>query len=216
MSRVVKGTFNGTGAALYVGLGFIPSRLRLVNKEDGDLARLEFSYPPRSSEQEEGVLLVGSGAALQISALTHGNGVCAYHGGDKLAAASTAYLKKDPSTDKRSVNTGYDPINKWTLGSTTNRTGNWNAECSTNWVGEGSRICIDGKWYTVTALTSNGEAANEVTLDRAAPSGEIQALLGMYDWIGGSAGDVIPAGFQVNATTVINVSGEMVEFEAEE
>jgi len=212
MGKIIAGTFNGTGAALHLGIGFKPDFVKVRNLEDGDLAIVEWDvHMSRFAEQEAGIRF--SGADLAAAALTVGTGVKLFDGVGALAAASTAYLRRDASPDKRDAGTA-GMIKRWTLGNATNRTGNWDAECSTTYVGEGSRIAvlqdIDGQVVEamVNALTSNGEAANEVTLNKAVKSGVIVGLSGMYDYIGGAAGEVIPAGFSIDATTVINVSGE--------
>lgn len=215
--KYISGTFNGTGAALNVGIGFLPSEVRIRNIENAEDYYIEWSINMRSAECIEGIRLAGDdAAAISRTPLTKGNGIVIYRGGDIMTSASTSYIVEDPDTDKRDAGTG-DTIDTWTLGNATNFTGNWNAECSTTYVGEGSRICVDagdgGKWSTVTALTSNGEAANEVTLSEPLKSGKIVALTGMYDWLGAANKKVIPAGFTINETT-LNVSGELCYFEA--
>jgi hypothetical protein len=214
MGKIIAGTFNGTGAALYLGIGFKPDFVKVRNLEDSNLSRVEWDiHMSRFAELEAGLRLVGSTGADQVAALTVGTGIKLFDGVGALASASTAYLRRDASPDKRDAGTA-GMIKRWTLGNATNRTGNWDAECSTTYVGEGSRIAvlqdIDGQVVEamVNALTSNGEAANEVTLNKAVKSGVIVGLSGMYDYIGGAAGEVIPAGFSIDATTVINVSGE--------
>jgi hypothetical protein len=209
-----SGTFNGTGAVLYVCCGFKPDWVRIQNIESTSLEAIEWSTSMRSAEIIAGIKDTGSAT----TELTLGNGIAHYSGGDLITAASTSYIVKDPSPDKRDAGTA-GTINQWTLGNYTNKTGNWNAECSTTYVGEGSRICIRNLqgypvMYLVTAVSSNGEAANEVTLNAAAPSGEILFLSGMYDYIGASAGIVTPAGFILAADSDVNASGEMCMFEA--
>jgi hypothetical protein len=71
-----------------------------------------------------------------------------------------------------------------------------------------------GKWYFVTALTSNGEAANEVTLNEAVNSGPIYALTGMYDYIAITSGNVAPAGFWIDSTSDIVNQATISYFEA--
>lgn len=204
----LSGTFNGTGAALYLCIGFMPDWVKLWNSETTDEERMVWSRNMRGAELGDGIRKDDDGT---ITPLTVGNGIQIYRGGDVMSAASTTYLVPT-YTDRRDAGTG-STIDTWTLGSTTNRTGNWNDVCNTTYVGEGSLINIDGKWARITALTSNGEQANEVTLDEALPSGQIYALKGMYDYIGAASGVITPAGFKINDTT-FNSSGELCFFEA--
>ena len=87
-------------------------------------------------------------------------------------------------------------------------------EADTTYIGLGSEIVIDAEEYTIVALSSNGEAANEVTLNVSVSTGAITKIGRMYDYVGGSEGDILPDGFAILATDLINVSGEMCAFEA--
>jgi hypothetical protein len=216
MGLFAHGTFNGTGAALYIGIGFIPDWVKVRNVEDGDLALLEWSiHMTRAAETTEGILTYTGTTYRQEDARTDSDGgITIYRGGDKMTAASTAYLVKDNS-DYRTSST-YGSITTWTLGNSTNRTGNFNLEADTTYVGEGSRIYIEetvGHAF-IYALTSNGEQANEVTLSESVKSGTIHRITGMYDYKGAAKDVIIPAGFAILATSVINVSGELAYFEA--
>jgi hypothetical protein len=227
MSDVIAGTFNGTGAAVTICLGFIPDWVKVRNLENsGAHLTVEWSKHMRTAEMSEGLLQsidIGGNAYSAGTGLTRANavGVTIYRGGVYLASASSTILVRDPNPDKRSANVanGYAKIDTWTLGSSSNRTGSWNDECNTTYVGEGSRITIQEsgtgliKTANVVALSSNGEAANEVTLDEAIGSGKILALSGMYDWIGAAANTITPKGFVLSDVTA-NVSGEYCMFEA--
>lgn len=213
------GTFNGTGAALYIGIGFIPDWVWVVNVEDTDCAELRWNiHMERVAETTAGILHhTAAGSLLDPRTIADG-GIRPYRGGDVMTSTSTAYLVRD-DTDYR-YSTTYGTIVTWTLGSSTNRTGNWNLEADTTYVGEGSRIYImedvgkQCKWAGVNALTSNGEQANEVTLSEAVNSGQVLALTGMYDFRGAASGVKIPAGFSITATSIINESGQYCCFEA--
>ena len=58
------------------------------------------------------------------------------------------------------------------------------------------------------------QAANEVTLDEALPSGVIQALTGMYDYLAASAGTIAPAGFKIDSGSDIVNQAVQFYFEA--
>ena len=221
--KAIAGTFNGTGAALTICCGFVPNWVKICNLEDADCATLFWNiHMMRSAEMVEGVLYYTAAGIVGDPLALADTGVIPHYGGTVLTAASTVYLGPVKDSEKnqcKNSSTGLK-IAKWTLGSSTNMTGNWDNECNTTFVGEGSLIKIDGKIYGVNAVTSNGEAANEVTLSSAAPSGVIEWISPMYDYIGYGATGGQPlgvgtkAGFQLSHLTVINVSGELCMFEA--
>jgi hypothetical protein len=166
----------------------------------------------RSGEMTEGVLYHTAAGILGDPRTVSDGGIRRFFGGNTLTAASTSYLVRDDK-DYRDSDT-YGLIDTWTLDTSANRTGHFNVEADTTYIGEGSTINIDGNEYFIVALTSNGEAADEVTLNEAVSSGDIWFIGRMYDYVGGSADDIIPDGFSIHATSVINVSGEMCYFEA--
>jgi len=219
--RLISGTFNGTGAALRVGIGFIPDFVRVWNDEDnGGLAvAAVWSKNMRTTDQQEGVL---SSSDAHFTELVAGAGIAIYRGTPEgFSAAQTAYIVRDTSPNKQGANVPTaSRITTWTLGSATNKTGSWNAECSTTYVGEGSRIAIRQsvddqiKWATVVAMSSTGDQANEVTLSEAISAGRIEFLSGMYDYLGVGANTPMPAGFVINETGKLNTSGELCHFEA--
>lgn len=217
--KFAHGTFDGTGAALYIGIGFLPDWVYIQNLENAELAQYFWNiHMERALETAQGFRHYTAAGSLLDPLVVADLGIVPYEGGDVMTANSTVYLVRDDADYRTS--TTYGTIHTWTLGSSANRTGNWNVECDTTYVGEGSRIYIEEeighavKWAAVNALTSNGEAANEVTLSRAVKSGKILKITGMYDYRGALNGVRIPAGFGFLATSVGNVSGEMCMFEA--
>jgi hypothetical protein len=217
--RVIAGTFNGVGSAVNIGLGFIPDFVRVRNNESTSTEMIEWSRHMRAAETLEGVWWGADGAQTE---LTVGAGVAIYRGGETAASGNTTKLKKLDSRDQRGANVvnGHAAITTWTLGSSANKTGSVNDELNTTRVGEGSVIVIREsasgriKEAVITALTSNGEQANEVTLSEAVGSGDILFIGPMYDYEACAAGEVTKAGFTINETANINVSGEMCYFEA--
>jgi len=219
MGKRISGTFNGTGAALRVGLGFIPDYIRIFNCEDGDVARLEWNRNMRSIEMIEGLLLAEAGGNVQGTALGFGAGVSIYRGGDQFTTAQTAYIKRDATPDKRTAGT-LGTVSRWTLDTAGNRTGHVDKGVNTTYVGVGSKITVmddvtrQVKTAVVLAITNDGDAADELTLSEALPTGDVVALSGMYDFLGLLPNVAMPEGFIINATTVINVAGELCSFEA--
>ncbi|MEN6533393.1 MAG: hypothetical protein ABFD89_07000, partial [Bryobacteraceae bacterium] len=208
--KKVSGLFVGTGAALTVAIGFIPDIVKVVNLTSATLESITWSKRMALAAVLGGLKQVSAGT---ISKLAYGAGISAYRGGVALTADSTSVLVADPAIDKRDAGT-LGTVNGWVLGSAANRTGNFNHGVNTTYVGAGSKVCIlDGagraKWYDIVAITNDGDAANEVTLSEAAPSGKVEALYGMYDFIGAKAGIVTPAGFTIDEATDINAAGEV-------
>lgn len=219
MSKRITGTFLQQNAALYIGLGFIPDWVKIFSLTTDTKILAEWSVNMRTLAAVEGILRTGDDDQdIDIADLAATEGIAIYRGGDIISSSSTpsttTYLAKDPNPDKRSEGTGV-AIDTWTLGNSTNRTGNWNDVCNTTYVGVGSRICVDGKWATLTALTSNGEQANEVTLNEALKSGRIHALTGMYDFVAQASGTVTKAGFKISDTTyLLDATSDYLMFEA--
>lgn len=216
--KMIHGVFKGTGAALMLGIGFVPDFVRLYALESTAPILIDWDSGMRAAEQAEGVQITNHDTA-QLSRLAYGAGIAAYLGGDQMAADATAYLVRDELNDKRNAGT-LGPVNAWTLDTAANRTGHLNAGVNTSEVGEGSLICIRPEptrqpvWARVLALTNDGDAANEVTLDLAIQSGEVMALSGMIDYVGAKAGDIVPAGFTIHETAAVNASGKRVLFVA--
>ena len=211
MGKIVTGTVVGTDADIYVCCGFMPDRVLVRNIENANEQDVVWDrHMGRAAEGEAGWIVSNSTRAP----ITTGAGIALYKGGDYISAASIVYLVKDPSPDKRAAGTG-SVIDTWTIDTPASFTGHWNDVCNTTFVGEGSLININGEWYNVISVTSNGEQADEVLLDRLAPSGPIYALMGMFDFIGAAAGVVTPAGFFIDSTCAANNANETCYFEAE-
>lgn len=220
--QTVRGTFQGTGAALKLCLGFIPSYFKMWNISDATnlYQILEWVQGFRSTAKGfDGSQALITATGIAGSDLTAGAGVSVYEGGD-TTDGTESYLGADAEPNKFDKGAG-DPIDTWTLDTVGNKTGHWNAVCSTTYpdaVGVGSIIKIDaGKGAesrVITALTSNGEQADEVTLDVAIASGKITFLGGTYTFVQMASGLVAPKGLSIAETAAFNVDTEMVAFEA--
>jgi hypothetical protein len=232
MGKRIAATFNGTGATVYLCLGFVPDWVRIWAAEDAELAHSFWSRRFRAAESDEGFIDHGGDQASVL--YTAGTGIAPYEGGDLLTAtlqSSTGYgegvyLTFDPIRDySKNDAYGYDSnvINKWTLGSSANRTGNFNEDtpATVSRIGEGSEITIREEFTgkvkraVIESLTAGaGEAANEVTLSRAIASGDILRISGMFDLSPIAVGKVTPAGVVLYATTEVNVNDELNVIEA--
>jgi len=221
MSKKVSGVFNGTGATLYVCCGFIPDKVIVRNTEATTCLVAKWSRNSRSKLQIAGVLETqGVSAALAIGA-----GIAPYRGGEMLtldmqSAANLvygegAYIGFDRKDYKGlDIAAGAPAIDAWTL--VTGVTGKFNGDVVGTYIGEGSPICIDGKWYVIQAALSNtGGEGVEVELNEAAPSGMVQQINGMYDLAPLALGVMTPAGFSIKSNT-LNGNGQIMYFEAEQ
>lgn len=208
--KIVSGRFNGTGAALYVCCGFVPDKVIVRNVEDTTCMVSTWNRESTSAEQCEGVLETQGVSSAQAATA----GIAPYYGGDVMTSTNQTsvsygngvYIAKDEICDYRGIDitTGSDAIDSWTLGSSGNRTGNFNNDVTGTYIGEGSRINIDGKWYSITALTAGqGISANEVTLSGAPATGNVYAIQGMYTYKPVALGKVTPAGFKISNVTTI-------------
>ena len=220
MAKIVSGTFNGTGATVYICCGFIPDKVMLRNCEATTCLLARWSRHSRSAEQIAGVLETqGVSSALAVGA-----GIAPYRGGDALTSTiqtsvgygEGVYLGFDKK-DYRGLDivSGSAAIDTWTLDTNGNRTGHFNNDVVGTYIGEGSEICIDGKWYVIEAVTAGqGVSADEVTLSEAVASGVVEHISGMYDLSPLAVGSLTPAGFYVKSNT-LNGNGELMLFEAE-
>lgn len=209
-------TFNGTGATVNLGLGFLPDWVRAYNLESTVPLILEWSRQMRSGSVE-GVLTTHADSGALITRLAAGAGISPFYG-TVLAANSTANLRPHANPDFRYQGT-LGGITTWTLDTAGNRTGHVNHGVPTASVGVGSRVTVKEtiggliKSCAISAITNDGDAADELTLDVAIKSGDLLALGPMYDLIGGSAGDRIPCGITI-ANNTFNASGNIILVEA--
>lgn len=221
--KAIAGTFNGTGAAVYICLGFIPDFVEIRAVEDTDAGFMQWNIHYRSSEQDNGVISHTSGGLVPVLN-TAGQGIEPYEGGDAMTTTiqtSTSngegvYLRRD-ALDYKAVDiiSGSDPIDTWTLQTSGSRTGKFNNDAVGTYIGEGSRIWIDGVAHLIEALTGGqGLGDDEVTLARNPASGVVERITNMYDYAPVPIGDVTPAGFKLNRTTIINVNDELQAFVA--
>jgi hypothetical protein len=226
--RRIGGTFNGTGADLVLCIGFVPDWVRVWNLEGTQRIMLEWNINMmRAAEVVEGIVLTAADQAA--AALTIGTGLLPHFGGVSLTAVQAgtvtygegSYLKWDFNDYRKlAVNSPSGlgdastvDVDKWTLDTTAANTGHFNGGVDETYIGEGSKIIIDGKQYAIVALTTDGSADDEVTLSHSVKSGDIQFISGMYDFKPMVTGEVTAEGFLISNTTV-NVNDAMCAFEA--
>lgn len=229
--KYLAGTINGTGADVYLCIGFVPDEVYIKNMETSNDYEIYWNRNMhRSGEFVEGQQEHTGSTYRQITALTKGNGILPYYGGTVLASGDVGtttygegvYLKPDTKDYRFSDNDAVDgigdavatTIDTWTLGSATNYTGNFNEDVTGTYIGEGSTIQIDGRRYSIVSLTATeGESANEVTLSHNVASGTIEFIGGMYDMTPMIADEVTRDGFLIS-NTAVNVNNALIGFRA--
>jgi len=248
--EMISGLFNATGANLTLCVGFIPDYVKVYNLEDaGSLyAKVEWWRDMRLVGATRGLVEVTGTTYRAIDLRTVSDeGILIYRGGDMLTSTnqtSTTYgsgvfLGVDKADYKADLTNGVvAAVNKWTLGSSTNRTGNFNANLlhalaaaggngsgTAGRIGVGSRIVIretSGQAIKEAFIevggnsaAAAGSAANSVTLSEAIATGEVLYLGGAVDMAPLALGTITPAGFTLEAATNINdTASELHFFEA--
>lgn len=224
--RRVGGLFNGTGADLYLCIGFIPDWVHVVNQESGNMEEIIWNINmARASEAVEGLYKV----AGVWTELTLGAGIQPYKGGDTLTSTSAGvttygegvYLKWLKNDFRKLVanspgglgDASEEDIDTWTLDTAGSYSGHFNGAVTGTYIGKGSKIIIDGVCYAIAGWTADGGDANDVVLNLPAPSGNIEYIGPMYDFTPMISGEVTPAGFMIGHATT-NVNNSICVFEA--
>ena len=229
MNSKVSGVFNGTGAAAYLCVGFVPRKVHLKNVENSTEYVIEWTDANLRCQAgaSAGGWLYTNGLPAPVIASA---GVRQYEGGDLLTSAnqtSVAYgdgifLGMDLK-DYRADNTygaSAGAIDTWTFDGTLS--GHWNvaAVSSGARIGAGSKILIKEtssglvKEAGITAISNQGAAASEVTLSRLIGSGQILYVGGLYDLAPIALKKVAPAGILLSDTT-LNYNDNTIYFEME-
>ncbi len=211
-------TFLGSGAARYIGLGFVPDRVQIRNVEAAAAGVIDWDERMRSyATTADGVYHAISTGTWTGVALTKGQGVTPYYGGDAITAAAATHIVpavgfstpySGSMVDKGTMGT----VNGWTLDTAGSATGHFNVGVNTTYVGVGSYVLIRGtddivRKYRIVAITNDGDDANEVTLDSAGATGVVTFISYMFDLVNAPVGTVMPAGIYL-ADTTLNASDE--------
>ena len=237
--RIVVGSFNGTGAAVHIGCGFIPDEVTVYAPGDAGAVcpNLYWNRLMSVAAAAEGVLVEGDGtASVQAAA---GAGISIEEGGVQLTSTlqtsvtygEGVYLRRDEIRDYRygpnlgpgglSGDAVASTIDTWTLDTSGNRTGKFNEDVTGTYIGPGSPILIandsdtERYWAFIEVLAAGeGEDDDEVTLNRAIASGKVSLIGGMYSFKPVPLGESTQAGFLLSATTLVNVNNELNMFKA--
>jgi len=230
----IGGTFNGTGATVYICCGFVPDWVNVFNFETSNDYQIFWNRTMVGTGEFPGGYQEHTGTTYrQITAQTIGAGILPYYGGELLtstlqssvAYGEGVYLKHDNADYRYGPGLGpvgvgqsalASTIDTWTLDTAGSNSGHFNEDiaASGSRIGEGSPICIDGKWYAIHSVTAGaGEAADEVVLSMPAKSGDVTFIGGMYSFAPIPVGDETREGFSIVNTTV-NVNDALIGFEA--
>lgn len=220
MAKRVTGTFVGTGSTVYVGCGFMPDWVRVIALGHTALPQVQWASSFTAPSAIEGYL--DADGATAHAPLAVGEGIAPFCGGNAITADNQSAMLVPDWRDYRAVSAeGGDavnePIRRWTLDTLADRTGHFNADVVGDHIGPGSRVIINGVEYIITDLTpGEGSGDDEVTLNAAAPSGEVQAISNRVSFVAGPIGLCMPAGFRlaVPEGSPINNEDEVQWFEA--
>ena len=238
--RKVTGIAVGAGtSAMYIGLGFVPTKVRLSIIDQAEAEELIWSTDmARAATGAEGILRAGVGNTPGLALLTLGIGVQPYYGGDMVSSKSANHVVHKSSMqvnvrgtglidwggDMRSMPGGTGPVSSWTLQTAGSYTGKFDQGVDLTYVNVGSPVFIRpfvGSGYGpvrcvyVTAISNDGNADNEVTLSQAVPSGQVTFMGYRYDFAQVPVGYTMEQGIVINDVTYINVSGQKFLIEAE-
>lgn len=242
--KVVAGNCRGTGQIMYLCIGFVPDWVRIYNYGDAGFA-LPFALWHKHWSADawiEGASNIASNMSGKLD-LTQAEGIQPYYGGTLMTSttqpsityghANVDFVTWDYCDYRYAAGEGPFPrqdaegltIDTWKADTPASYTGSFNDDVVGAYIGPGSRICIEDKWYTITVLAAGaGAVADAVQLSKTPvddnsntlSTGRITYISGMYGNCGYpvARGDVAPAGFKIAAITNVNVITEMFAFEA--
>ncbi|MDD5708618.1 MAG: hypothetical protein PHR35_22095 [Kiritimatiellae bacterium] len=207
----VQGIYRGLGTAVKIGLGFIPSEVRALAIGNADLDEIYWTRDmARVATGAGGIARASVANAPAFALLANTAGIKPYAGGELVTTASLAHQIAAQSVaafagDRRGS------IAAWTLDTLANKTGHVDVGLTTATTGVGSPIDIltsAGALVRahIVALSNDGDAADEVTLDIAVPSGRVVYIGCMWDWVTAPVGTRMPQGIEINDVTYVNVA----------
>jgi hypothetical protein len=161
--------------------------------------------------------------AANIALLTT-DGVEPYWGGASIATASANYIVRAEmvaaySGDMRAKGAS-SPVTRWVQHATT--TGHFDFPISDTYVNVGSLVWIreDATGimvpHVIRALTSDGDATNNVTLDASVGNGAVERITYFSDFVQAPVGFTMPEGIKINDVTYLNVTAQKIIIKAED
>lgn len=101
--KKITGSFNGTGAALFLGLGFLPDFVKVLNITSATLESIEWNKGMLAgADAVKGGIKRSGDVAVADAKLTAATGIRPYAGGDVAILSQTAQLVHSP------LNASYD------------------------------------------------------------------------------------------------------------
>jgi hypothetical protein len=221
--RKYIGVAPGAGtSALYIGLGFVPKAVKLTNIDQAEGEILVWNTGMWRGATCPGGRIqtaMAGDEALQTTA-----GVAPYWGGDLIATASANYIVRANevaaySGDMRAKGAS-SPVTRWVQHSAA--TGHFDFPISTTYVNVGSLVWIRSdatgimRPYVVRAVSNDGDATNDITLDASVGSGTVERITYFSDFVQAPVGFTMPQGIVVNDVTYLNVTSQEFAIEAED
>ena len=217
-------TYLGTAAAMTLGLGAVPKRLRVINLATG-LFVTDWIGGMNANAAVAGGIIFNNASTMVITAQTAAQGVIRYFGGDLVTTASNNVVVD--SSINSTLNVNYASAGQtFTMDVPGNCTGHFSAALTSGY-GAGSVIQlawtdaqgIMRSWMgRITSLTSNGLTANYVTLSLDCPNvgnnARITFVGPQYDLVAAPAGMIMPPGVKLLNTTYMTPAVQMgIEWE---
>jgi hypothetical protein len=192
-----KYLYTGLGQAVKLGFGVKPDRVRLTGIGAATFKQIEWlpEYS-RAATGAGGILRAGVANTPGFALLALTAGVRLYDGGDTVSAASLAYQVPANQVPAYRGNLA-GAITRWVLDNAANRTGHFDGAVATASCGIGSPVDVDHELAYIHAISNSGNAANEVTLSKAVPSGKCFHIGAKVDLVVAPVGTVMPAGIEI-------------------
>ena len=238
MGQRISGWFEGTGADIFVCIGFVPDWVNVVNVQGTAWIETKWSkHMAKKTAMVEGVSFTGDGTATEE---TIGVGIRPYWGGDVLTSTNQSdttygggvYIERDDKdyryfTDNAAGISGdaaTTTIDTWTLTTAASNAGNFNGDVTGTYIGPGSTIIIDvgvtkQQYETsiVTLTAGQGVTAGEVVLAYPVPTGKVRFIGGQMGYKPSAIGTTTKPGFWIDltaASSTLTANDEQCWFEA--
>ena len=213
--KMNAGAILGTGAIVHVAIGYIPDFVKLATVDGTVQGEMEWN---KFMKGYGGIKRLGAEASPSAAMVTSANGISKYLGESNPLSATSTSIYVPEVKDQRDTGAG-DPITTWTLDTSANKTGHFDnpLKATELIVGAGAEVWIRDELgnlhhATITSLTSDGDAADNVTLDEAVPSGTVEKLLDGYRWRLAKSGELPGLGFTLAADANVNEDGKVIAF----
>lgn len=207
MNRI-DGIYIGTGAAMHIGLGFVPDEV-FIRKTSGLIGFHWTRELSRIVTAGGGVNLPGDGSTNTVS--TALQGIRPYAGGVLLESSSANYIGHVSLLRSEGTNPANKDqrgtVTRWTADTIANGTGHFDGTPTTTYGGVGSKIILRDlagniSTHYIVYQTTNWTGTDNVTLNPDVPAVADVLYIGpVYDFYTLPVPIVTPAGIYVIDTT---------------